>query len=152
MTSETLGTFCDSYLTFNFEFLSLSVNFSSPERRERMAETDGLVTKTVPQRGPAIPQPILRDPPPPLTRYSTIGVADSAWSSRDFILGAGMIIIQKTTHKVMVLFDTQKRRWFFPRGRKDIGESLEEAALREAYEEVRMLFLVYFPQKNVLSE
>ena len=43
--------------------------------------------------------------------------------------------------KVVVLFDTQKKRWFFPRGRKDIGKSLEEAALREAYEEVRMLFL-----------
>jgi len=46
-----------------------------------------------------------------------------------------MVIIQRNTHKVVVLFDTQKRRWFFPRGRKDIGESLEEAALREAYEE-----------------
>ena len=103
-----------------------------------MAETDGLVTKSVSQRGPAIPQPIRRDPPPPLTRYSTTGVADSAWSSRDFILGAGMVIIQRNTHKVVVLFDTQTERWFFPQGRKDIGESLEEAALREAYEEVRM--------------
>ena len=104
----------------------------------KMAATDGLVTKIVSQREPSIPQHILRDRPPPLTRYSTIGVADSAWCSRDFILGAGMVIIQRNTHKVVVLFDSQKRRWFFPRGRKDIGESLEEAALREAYEEVRM--------------
>jgi hypothetical protein len=37
MTSETLGTFCDSYSEFDIEFLSPSVNFSSPKRRERTA-------------------------------------------------------------------------------------------------------------------
>ena len=52
-----------------------------------------------------------------------------------------MVIIQENTHKIVVVFETQKRYWFFPRGRKDIGESLEKAALREAYEEVRILFL-----------
>jgi ADP-ribose pyrophosphatase YjhB (NUDIX family) len=50
-----------------------------------------------------------------------------------------MVIIQQNTHKIVVVFETQKKYWFFPRGRKDIGESLEKAALREAYEEVRIL-------------
>jgi len=44
-------------------------------------------------------------------------VPNGAWSSQNFMLGAGMVIIQ-------------------PKGRKDLGESLEITALREAYEEV----------------
>jgi ADP-ribose pyrophosphatase YjhB (NUDIX family) len=51
------------------------------------------------------------------------------------MLGAGMVIIQENTHKIVVVFETKKKYWFFPRGRKDIGESLEKAALRESYEE-----------------
>jgi len=51
------------------------------------------------------------------------------------MLGAGMILIQENTHKIVVVYETQKQYWFFPRGRKDIGESLEQTALREAYEE-----------------
>jgi len=51
------------------------------------------------------------------------------------MLGAGMVLIQENTHKIVVVYETQKKYWFFPRGRKDIGESLEQTALREAYEE-----------------
>ncbi|KAM5532516.1 hypothetical protein V8D89_013803 [Ganoderma adspersum] len=53
-----------------------------------------------------------------------------------------MIIIQPSTGKVVVLSERREhedgqalRSWFLPRGRKDVGESLEQAALREAYEE-----------------
>jgi 8-oxo-dGTP pyrophosphatase MutT (NUDIX family) len=53
------------------------------------------------------------------------------------MFGAAMVIIQDATHKIVVVHDTRKGGWFFPRGRKDVGESLEEAALREGYEEVR---------------
>jgi len=106
-----------------------------------MAAINRLVTQIVPQRVPAIPRSRVRPPPPPLTRYSTNGVADCAWSSLDFLLGAGMVIIQQNTHKIVVVFETAKGYWFFPRGRKDIGESLEKAAIREAYEEVCILFL-----------
>lgn len=105
-----------------------------------MAAPNSLVTQIVPQRAPRA-RGRLAPVPPPLTNYSTVGVADSAWSSLDFMLGAGMVIIQENTHRIVVVFETQKRYWFFPRGRKDIGESLEKAALREAYEEVRILFL-----------
>jgi 8-oxo-dGTP pyrophosphatase MutT (NUDIX family) len=51
------------------------------------------------------------------------------------MLGAGMVIIQPATQKIVVLYDTQHKYWFLPKGRKDVGESLEQAALREAYEE-----------------
>lgn len=36
----------------------------------------------------------------------------------------------------MVVHESSREYWFFPRGRKDLGETLEAAALREAYEEV----------------
>ena len=78
-------------------------------------------------------------PPPPLSDYSTAGVKDSAWASSDFLLGAGMVIIQRRTHLVVVVHDTQQQDWFFPQGRKNIGESLEQAAIREAYEEVNFI-------------
>jgi len=48
-----------------------------------------------------------------------------------------MVIIQPSTDKVLLVYEESKNYWFLPKGRKDIGESLEEAALREAYEEVR---------------
>jgi len=51
------------------------------------------------------------------------------------MLGAGMVLIQDKTNKIVVIYEKQKKYWFFPRGRKDIGESLEQTALREAYEE-----------------
>lgn len=39
-----------------------------------------------------------------------------------------------STAKVVVVYDTAKRRYFLPRGRKDIGETLEQAGFREGYE------------------
>ena len=60
------------------------------------------------------------------------------------MLGAGMVLIQENTHKIVVVYETKKKYWFFPRGRKDLGESLEQTALREAYEEVCIAFLYRF--------
>jgi 8-oxo-dGTP pyrophosphatase MutT (NUDIX family) len=60
------------------------------------------------------------------------------------MLGAGMVIIQPSTHRLVILYDTQKKRWFLPKGRKDLGESLEQAALREAYEEVGHITSLFF--------
>ncbi|KAF8628584.1 hypothetical protein AX17_005980 [Amanita inopinata Kibby_2008] len=73
--------------------------------------------------------------PTALSNLSTPTVPDSGWCASDFLLGAGMVIVQQTTHKVVVINEPEKQHWFLPRGRKDIGESLEHAALREAYEE-----------------
>lgn len=81
---------------------------------------------------------------PPLSKYSTPAVQNCAWSSLDFMLGAGMVVIQPSTRKIVVVYDTQKKYWFLPHGRKDIGESLEQTALREAYEEASRLFISIF--------
>lgn len=70
-------------------------------------------------------------------------VQDSLWFANDFMLGAGMVIIQPSTGKMVILSDqyqdargVTRPYCFLPKGRKDIGESLEQTALREAYEEV----------------
>jgi len=41
----------------------------------------------------------------------------------------------RSTQKIVVIHESKLDYWFLPRGRKDLGESLETAALREAYEE-----------------
>ncbi|PPQ95772.1 hypothetical protein CVT26_015912 [Gymnopilus dilepis] len=89
--------------------------------------------QTRPPAQQSLPPP--RRPRPVLSEYSTPSVPDSAWASLDFMQGAGMVLIQRNTHKIVMVFETKRDYWFFPRGRKDIGESLEQTALREAYEE-----------------
>ena len=81
--------------------------------------------------------------PLPLSHFSTPSVPNSLWCGVDFMLGAGMVVIQPSTGKVVVLSDERRDRrgrtyttYFLPKGRKDVGESLEQTALREAYEEV----------------
>ncbi|GBE86932.1 hypothetical protein SCP_1001760 [Sparassis crispa] len=72
------------------------------------------------------------------------------WHSSDFLLGVGMVILQPSTDKVVLVYETERKYWFLPKGRKDIGESLEQAALREAYEEsgYRVEFLPLFTPTN----
>ncbi|PSR81826.1 hypothetical protein PHLCEN_2v6257 [Hermanssonia centrifuga] len=64
---------------------------------------------------------------------------DSAWHANDFMLGSGMVILQPSTEGVVLVYEKVEKYWFLPKGRKDIGESLEEASLREAYEEASTL-------------
>ena len=78
--------------------------------------------------------------PPTLSSHSTPAVTDSAWASSDFLLGAGMVIIQGNTNRIVVVHDTKRGGWFLPRGRKEMGESLEETAIREAYEKASVIF------------
>lgn len=68
-----------------------------------------------------------------LSELSSDAIPNSVFAQPDFLLGAGMIILEHNTWKVVVI--QEHNYWFFPKGRKDVGESLEEAALREAYEE-----------------
>ena len=69
--------------------------------------------------------------------YSTQGPFHSRmFFSENFMLGAGAVIIQPSSRKVVIVQDGDY--WFLPKGRKDLGESIEQAALREAYEEVRV--------------
>lgn len=103
---------------------------------------------------PRARSPVVARPPAPLSEWSSPAVPNSLWCAQNFMLGAGMVIIQPSTHKIVVLHDsndledtvgtvTRKKRsdyWFFPKGRKDVGESLETTAIREAYEEVSTLY------------
>lgn len=73
----------------------------------------------------------------PLSERSTTAIPNSIFHATDFILGAGVVIIQPSTAKIVLVTD-KRERWFLPKGRKDKGESLEQTALREAYEEVRL--------------
>jgi ADP-ribose pyrophosphatase YjhB (NUDIX family) len=71
------------------------------------------------------------------SKYSTPSIPNSCFWTHDFLLAASMVIIQPSSGKVVLVNDTELGTWFLPRGRKDIGETLEQCALREAYEEVR---------------
>ncbi|KAK7045407.1 hypothetical protein VNI00_007660 [Paramarasmius palmivorus] len=71
----------------------------------------------------------------PVSDSSSPLFPNSGFAARDFRLGAGMVIIQPSTGKVVLLNEPARRSWFLPKGRKDVGESLEQAALREAFEE-----------------
>lgn len=88
---------------------------------------------------------------PRLSSFSSPAAPDSGWSSQNFMLGAGMVIFQPSTHRIVVLYDTVGKYWFFPRGRKDVGESLETTAIREAYEEVD-IFYAYSRHLNCYSQ
>jgi hypothetical protein len=82
-----------------------------------------------------------------LSNASSKSLPISGWSSADFIVGAGVVIIQPSTSRVVLLKRRRKIKdqngiekeelvYFLPKGRKDVGESLAENALREGYEEV----------------
>jgi 8-oxo-dGTP pyrophosphatase MutT (NUDIX family) len=43
-------------------------------------------------------------------------------------------MLQPSTGKVVIVQDTASKEWLLPRGRKDVGETLEQAAFREGYE------------------
>ncbi|KAH7101710.1 hypothetical protein BKA62DRAFT_173852 [Auriculariales sp. MPI-PUGE-AT-0066] len=88
---------------------------------------------------------------PTLSNLSTPSTARILWSAGDFALGAGAVIIQPSTSRVCILEDMPHKagRYFLPRGRKDVGETLEQAVLREVFEEsgFRATFLpALYPQ------
>nr|GAT49661.1 predicted protein [Mycena chlorophos] len=74
-------------------------------------------------------------PGPPMGAFSTAAIPNSIFADQNFMLGAGMVIFQEDTQRVVVCYESQEKKWFLPKGRKDVGESLADAALREAYEE-----------------
>ena len=78
-----------------------------------------------------------------LSDLSSNTVRNSIWHTGDFRLAASLVILQPSSRKVVLVHDTRTGAWFLPRGRKDVGESLEQTALREGYEEVRTSKLKY---------
>ena len=79
--------------------------------------------------------------------YSSDPVPESVWASTEFLLAAGMVVIQPSMKKFLILESPSVQpedaleRWTLPHGRKHIGESLETAPVRIAREEVRLLIL-----------
>ena len=57
--------------------------------------------------------------------------------SPNFVITAGAVLFRRSPHgvQVCILHHLTKGHWLLPKGRKDRGESVEEAALRETYEE-----------------
>ncbi|EPS98869.1 hypothetical protein FOMPIDRAFT_1017399 [Fomitopsis schrenkii] len=113
---------------------------SNATRRPSSSTRHTVPASSRPLRGRFQAQP--RPPPPrrpddslPLSSRSTPTVRNSMWYCADFMVGAGMIVLQPATGKVLLLYEPRRDYWFFPKGRKDVGESLERTALREAYEE-----------------
>jgi len=93
-----------------------------------------------------IPKPVApKIKPKILSNQSTAAVQDSLWFSQDLQLAASVVIIQPSTGLFVLLSEKQtwkfggkeieEERWFLPRGRKDMGETIEETAVREGYEE-----------------
>jgi ADP-ribose pyrophosphatase YjhB (NUDIX family) len=98
--------------------------------------------------------PISTDQTTSLSSLSTPARPESLYASIDLQLGAGAVIVQPSSNKVVLLSVRKTREdeagnkfqhdvYFLPKGRKDIGETLEECATREGYEEVRMLSFLY---------
>ncbi|KAL4256696.1 Nudix hydrolase domain-containing protein [Pleurotus pulmonarius] len=104
-----------------------------------------------------LPAPARNTPPQPRFRFSPFSgksTSQGLWSAQDFMLGVGMVIIQPETEKVVLCYDSRRKRYFFPKGRKDAGEAMETAVLREAYEEsgFRASFLpLYIPSHAPIS-
>lgn len=96
-----------------------------------------------------LPPPSPSPPLPPLSSWSSHGIPSSCFYSGDFMLGAGMLIIQPETGRVVVIHHPPSGEWFLPKGRKDIGESLEQAAVREAHEEVRPFSPCSYPWREL---
>lgn len=73
------------------------------------------------------------------------GVGMAAFRGKDvelfadeFVISAGSVLfrISKSGHlTICILYNKEKDEWVLPKGRKDRGESMEQAAVRETYEE-----------------
>ncbi|KAJ8692180.1 hypothetical protein PTI98_009516 [Pleurotus ostreatus] len=85
-----------------------------------------------------LPAPARNTQPQPRYKFSPFSgrsMSQGLWCAQDFMLGVGMVIIQPETEKVVLCYDSRRKHYFFPKGRKDAGEAMETAVLREAYEE-----------------
>ncbi|KAH8080713.1 hypothetical protein BXZ70DRAFT_960089 [Cristinia sonorae] len=79
----------------------------------------------------ALAQPVV-----PIGPSSSPAIPDSMFFAANFLIGAGILIIQRETGKVVVIHGSRRPEYcFLPRGRKDVGEDIQAAALREGYEE-----------------
>lgn len=57
------------------------------------------------------------------------------YTSEHFVESAGVVLIHETERKVCLIHDKAEDLWLLPKGRRDVGESRQAAALREGKEE-----------------
>jgi 8-oxo-dGTP pyrophosphatase MutT (NUDIX family) len=60
------------------------------------------------------------------------------YRNKDFVVSAGSTLFRYSTTgdlEICIIYDTTRDQWFLPKGRKDKGESIEAAAVRETFEE-----------------
>ncbi|KAJ6513365.1 NUDIX hydrolase domain-like protein [Mycena sanguinolenta] len=72
----------------------------------------------------------------PVTSPST-SYPSTLYFSEDFVVSAGCVLFRKNTGlEICLLHDLTKEAWVLPKGRKDCGESIAAAAVRETFEEI----------------
>ncbi|KAF7374989.1 Nudix hydrolase domain-containing protein [Mycena sanguinolenta] len=101
----------------------------------------------LPSTTPApLPAPMLEPTPAPLR---STGYPTTLFFSEDFVVSAGCVLFRRnptaTTSnantgergrlEICVLHDLKTDEYVLPKGRKDVGESIAEAAVRETFEE-----------------
>ena len=59
------------------------------------------------------------------------------FASNHFVLGGGVAIFHVASSRVVLCYHSRDKYWFLPKGRRDVGESIEQGAEREGFEEVR---------------
>ncbi|KAK4539221.1 hypothetical protein LTR36_000876 [Oleoguttula mirabilis] len=57
------------------------------------------------------------------------------FTSEHFVESAGVVLIHKSSRKVCLIHHRHEDQWLLPKGRRNLAESREEAATREAKEE-----------------
>jgi hypothetical protein len=52
-----------------------------------------------------------------MSQWSSPQVPNGSWADENFLLGAGMVVFQPATSKVVVIYERKKKYWFLPKGR-----------------------------------
>ncbi|KAK6338646.1 hypothetical protein TWF696_009457 [Orbilia brochopaga] len=68
-----------------------------------------------------------------------IPTQSSLLAAPEFITGAGAVMVHRKTKRVVLVIDEREGQsvlgWFLPKGRRDVGETFEQTAVREGEEE-----------------
>ncbi|KAJ6258341.1 hypothetical protein Dda_6381 [Drechslerella dactyloides] len=63
----------------------------------------------------------------------------SLLAAPEFITGAGAVMVHRKSRRVVLVIDERETQkvlgWFLPKGRRDVGETFEQTAVREGEEE-----------------
>lgn len=64
-------------------------------------------------------------------------VPSTQYLSSQFVVSAGSVLFRNNDDRlqICILYERRKHEWLLPKGRKDCGESIERAAVRETFEE-----------------